>query len=258
MISKNIIIMLIVLGVLIYFFARPAALVSESSAYTQCSKVSGTEATCNYYNRGTNPDIEHSTVEMPRFNEWATSNGVVYNKCKVTSISMGTVSACSCGPGSGSYGCACCVPQSTSLNTVYDTVGNTCPIEFDRWWSHDASCSDNGGNGISYSGTVIFFSETPQCGSQITCGEWSACTDYHAQSRTCIDECSIQTTETRYCDPLVPLPPGAENPISTPSPELPPVQPPVLPSNLLDWIVFKIRGLLAPIISFIAIPFLPP
>ena len=227
---------LIILGLLLYFLTPLGSLISESSAFTQCTKVSDTEATCNFYNRGVSPGISHDTVEMPRFNEWAGKNGITYDKCKVTSVSVGTAGGCSCGPGSGSFGCACRIPQSTSLNTVYDAVGDACPITWNVWWtSGDATNTDNGGNGVSYSGTVVFFSETPKCGSQITCGEWSACASWHEKHRICTDECNIQTTEKAYCDPSVPSviePPVVE----------PPITPPM---NLLDYIIFTIRNWLS-------------
>jgi len=263
MVDAKLVLGLVILAVLLYFLTPLGSLISESSAFTQCTKVSGTEASCNFYNRGTSPGISHDTVEMPRFNEWAGKNGITYNQCKVTSVSVGTVGGCSCGPGSGSYGCACSTPKQTDANTAYPATGDTCPIKFDRWYSDASGPADsynNGGKAVSYSGTVVFFSETPKCGSQITCGEWSACTDYHEKQRVCVDECNIQTTEKAYCDPSVPQPEPVPQPIGQctdlvrqcggpcpPCPEEPISVPPPTPTttNLLDYIIFRIRGWLS-------------
>ena len=250
-------------AVLVYLFMFPGSLTSESSAFTQCTKVSGTEASCNFYNRGTGEGGGPAVI-MPRFNEWAGTNSISYSKCKVTSVSVGSSSGCSCGPGSGSYGCSCCTPKATTLNQVYDATGDSCPIEFDKWYSSPsgpADCYNNGGNMASFSGTVIFFSETPRCGSQITCGEWSACTSWYEKSRTCKDECNIQTTEKAYCEapvtpitPIIPIqPPVIQPPVIIQPPDIQPTIQPVVRNLFTD-----ISDFFKWLVALIAIPFLPP
>ena len=255
------IILLIIVAVIAYLYMFPASLISEATAFEQCTKVSGAEASCNFYNRGIGPFVYDGNMEMPRFSEWAGKNSIVYDKCKVTSVSVGTTGGCSCGPGSGSYGCACSIPKQTDNSVIYSTSGNTCPIKFDRWYSDASGPADsynNGGKAVSYSGTVIFFSETPKCGNQITCGEWSVCTSYYEKSRACTDECNIQTTEKAYCEystpvtPVIPIIP----PVIQPPDIQPVIQPEIQPEprNLITDITNFFKWL----VTLIAIPFLPP
>lgn len=172
------------------YFGIQFALISEESAYTLCTKVSDTEAKCDFYNRGYNPTYLNTPIQIPQFQAWAEQNDIIYDKCEILTASTSGPAGCSCGPGSGSFDCSCCTPQWTSQEKTFSAIGDSCPIEWSNWWTDgDAGCADTGGQAISFSGTLRFFSGSvippPECTVVTDCegkphieclGEWS-CVD---------------------------------------------------------------------------------
>lgn len=242
--AKSVVLMLIV-GVLLFYFFQPASMLSEGSPGSQCTKVSGTEIQCNFYNRGISAGSNNGLVELKGVRSWAEQQGVVYDTC-TADVTVSSAGSCSCGPGSGSYGCPCCIPKQTDKNTLYPTTTDTCWVKFDKWYGTGADCYDNGGQSVSYTGTVKFFIKASgtQCGNQWSCGSWSSCTSYYAQTRECTDECSNKKTETQYCAPEITTVP--ETPATPTTPETPATtETPAQPTNILDYIVNLIRSWLA-------------
>jgi hypothetical protein len=161
---------ILIIAALLIRNQQPESLVSEANPYTQCVKSSSTEMRCTFYNRGLNPSAYDGTMSLAGLKSWANVKGVTYNKCQVISFTQTSSYTCSCGAGSGSCGCICCYPTATSISKVFDATGDSCPIEFNYWWSSDASCHDNCGNAISYSADVrLFYEEPKECTDALQC-----------------------------------------------------------------------------------------